>query len=505
LLQEGLLSLAEEFTRMSRIAKVDCPHCGASLTKDRGIRVGKSVKCPKCSTVFQARDDCSSAAVPVGLALEPTRSANALRLMAVLLALLGYLGGGAVLALYCFTLNNATKQAALHAESTSSPNGESGDDGPPAPLPPPRPALTGNPEEQRKINDAIVKGVWFLKDAQFPDGTWQASTPVGYSALAGLTLLECDVPPDDVVVQKAAAYVRREVLKLGTTYDNYQRALTILFLDRLGDKQDEGLIQYLALCLIAGQHPSQGAWSYSAPALDRPRVPQLLKQLANSKSSLDNWRKTALNGKSFDINGWDNSNTQFAILALWAAQRHQVPIRRSITLVEQHFRKTQLPNGPDPKGDNLNLDGSWYYNAVENSGAWPSMTCAGLLGLAMAHGLTEVLQQKPLDDPAVRRGLAMLAREIDRPAEKRGPDYYFLWSLERVGVLYNLKTIEGKDWYAWGCKVLLPRQQVGGNWVDGHYYGNNTILDTCFVLLFLKQANLAKDLTSKLELLAERK
>jgi hypothetical protein len=31
------------------------------------------------------------------------------------------------------------------------------------------------------------------------------------------------------------------------------------------------------------------------------------------------------------------------------------------------------------------------------------------------------------------------------------------------------------------------------------------VVDTCFALLFLKRANLARDLTSKLQLLAEKK
>jgi hypothetical protein len=106
-----------------------------------------------------------------------------------------------------------------------------------------------------------------------------------------------------------------------------------------------------------------------------------------------------------------------------------------------------------------------------------------------------------MDDPAIQRALAMLGREIDRPNETRPHDLYFLWSLARVGVLYNLPKIGGKDWYAWGRKDLLAKQQKDGGWTGGNYWGSNNILDTCFALLFLKQANLAKDLTDKLQLL----
>ena len=82
-------------------------------------------------------------------------------------------------------------------------------------------------------------------------------------------------------------------------------------------------------------------------------------------------------------------------------------------------------------------------------------------------------------------------------------DLYFVWSVERVAVIYNLKTIEDWDWYDWGSQMLLDNQDATkGCWQNGGYPGTSPAIDTCFALLFLKQANLAKDLTSKLQLLA---
>jgi len=75
---------------------------------------------------------------------------------------------------------------------------------------------------------------------------------------------------------------------------------------------------------------------------------------------------------------------------------------------------------------------------------------------------------------------------------------YFLWSLERVAVLYNLPTIGDKDWYRWGAQVLVGNQGNKGNWTNGGYVGSTSIIDTCMALLFLKRANLVKDLTAKL-------
>jgi hypothetical protein len=494
---------------MERTNKVVCPHCGQGLKSTTGIRVGKTVPCPACGVLFRVEaGDGQPAAVQGG----PPAGVNMRRLAIVLGGALLSLGGGAALAVYCFSLDARHSPLAPPGPSQTAEREDDND----RPAPPPRPTATVsvNAEEQRKIDAAIAAGAWYLRDHTLPEGTWGDALPdgaapvsVGFASLPGLTLLECGVPAAEPVVQKAAALVRRQVQMLGDVHQNYQRSLAILFLDRLGDPADEGLIQHLALSLIAAQHPTEGAWSYNGPQLDRGRTLEFLRALRYGDKSLDDWRKTALNGGSFDPGGWDNSNTQFAILALWVAQRHQVPIDKSMALAEKHFRTTQQPSGADSNGDNLNLDGSWYYNATNNSSRWPSMTCSGLLGLAVAHAVTtdeQQKRQKPLDDPAIRRGLDMLAREIDRPDEKRSPDLYFLWSLERVAVLYDLAKIGSKDWYAWGSKALIDRQRTDGSWANGSYYGSTPVLDTCFALLFLKQANLAGDLTTKLQLLQKR-
>jgi hypothetical protein len=76
-----------------------------------------------------------------------------------------------------------------------------------------------------------------------------------------------------------------------------------------------------------------------------------------------------------------------------------------------------------------------------------------------------------------------------------GRVYYFLWSLERTAVAYGLQKIGGKDWYDWGANFLLGDQEKDGSWQGIHgSYG----ADTCFALLFLRRADLAKDLSTAL-------
>src|SRR5262249_50100171 len=69
----------------------------------------------------------------------------------------------------------------------------------------------------------------------------------------------------------------------------------------------------------------------------------------------------------------DNSNTQFAIMALWAARRHHVPMEQSLALVEERFRVSQQPGG------------GWGY-MLHGPGQKDTMTCVGLIGLAVGHG-----------------------------------------------------------------------------------------------------------------------
>jgi hypothetical protein len=441
---------------------------------------------------------------------------NGGRLTVAVLGMLLYLLGGATLGWWCFARNARTQPPPAGAAEADDPK-------PPAPPRPPRQTVTVDAEEQRKIDDAIVKGVWYLRNHALPQGGWgdklptgQAPVTVGYASLAALTLLECGIPPGDPIIQKAADLVRKQAPQPQPVYDTYQRALAILFLDRLGESRDNELIQYLAVCLIAGQQAIDNGWSYYCPAPDRKQTQPLLQQLREEKQSLADWRTAALNGAVWDQGGSDNSNTQFAVLALWVARRHKVAIDKPIALVDKRFRDTQFKKGPDPDKHNVDLDGSWYYNTAANArgwqaaNEWPTMTCAGLLGLAVARGVAPegTLKDKPLEDDAVKRALGMLGREIGRPDEKRATDLYFLWSLERVGVLYNLKQIEGKDWYAWGRKALLSGQQGqqdDGSWPGGIYYAHNPLVNTCFALLFLKQADLAQDLSDKLQLLAEKK
>ncbi len=395
------------------------------------------------------------------------------------------------------------------------------------PAPPPT-SLTE--AEQQEVNKAIERGLEYLKK-HAPAGQVADNQMFGLYPLVGLTLLECGVPADDIVVANLAKWVRGATPKMTKTYS---LSLTILFLDKLGDAQDEPLIRRLAARLIAGQDEA-GGWAYDCPAVTEaegerfltyldthplnvsatgPAEPQVIRPGEPARGDTGRPAKSVSRGElapvvrdrpvvTFDpskqMPQWaksDNSNTQFGVLGVWAAKRHGVPVGRSVALISARFRRSQ------------NTDGSWGYEY--NSKRWrDSMTCAGLLGLAVARA--EGSEQPAEKDPAISRGLQFLGKKVGKPGGVKKPgrgrpntvhigadahgDLYFLWSLERVGVIYSLPTIGGKDWYAWGAELLIEAQNDNGSWVGGQ----GEVVDTCFALLFLRRVNVAKDLTRQLQ------
>jgi hypothetical protein len=424
------------------------------------------------------------------------------------------------------------------------------------------------PEKQEQVNKAIEAGVAYLKRSQMPNGAWPGNRPA-FAALPGLTLLECGVAADDPAIQKAAKHVRAAVPIMNQTYDlaacllfldrlgdpadkphirtialrllagqtptggwtyacpvlstdDEKNFLTVLDgtrprtaqdlllpgvdgRDRIGlvvpgdDRPGTDPVKPIDVNPQPDQRPAPGP-------LDDPRRPSpqdVQKALGALPASLRDKPAIQPPEKAREMrragDNSDNSNTQFAILALWAAGRHDIPMERALAQIARRFRTSQC------------ADGCWKYKYTTQQNQWgtPAMTGSGLLGLAVGHGLTAPGQggeKKNAPDPMIQKGLTHLANFVGGDLNKGAHHgcLYFLWTLERVGVLYGLDTIGGKDWYAWAADLVLGMQRADGHFAAGDN-GNGPIVETCFALLVLKRANLAKDLSKKLELVIEAK
>lgn len=263
-------------------------------------------------------------------------------------------------------------------------------------------------------------------------------------------------------------------------------------------------------------------------------------------------------GGGLNPNRPDNSITQFAVLALWVAKRHGVPAERSLLLAEERFRTRQAADGgwsyepgawvvagakgqrdtgtcagllalacgaavraegKEAKAPDEVIDKGFAFlgRRLEGQGLLPAAVRAKRSAAAAltyehfknAMGALEGGGFKPgkgvLDLAAALLkgaeggpGAAPIVIGLDKSgvigADAHG-DFYYLWSLERVAVAYDLKTIGKRDWYAWGVSILLDCQQADGSWREAF----PAVPDTCFALLFLRRANLLVDLTEQMQ------
>lgn len=411
-------------------------------------------------------------------------------------------------------------------------------------------AQTGRAEDSCK--QAIERGAKYLIDLHKPAESYAGgSHGVGSASLVGLALLESNIATDNAALKNITAYVRARALSQTKTYE---ASLAIMFLDRLGKSIDRPAIQFLAIRLMAGQDVRSGGWSYdigyelsdAETARVRKAIYEETRLRTNEKLNDESdpgrekpqdariglhpeairfARWIAANPNEIDNSG-DNSNTQFGVLALWIARKHGVQCDRALAAAEKRFRNSQTRDGAwtymFPNG--LALDDLTNMPATTASA---TMTCSGLLALATGRGIQIAALRSKLSGQGVGSGsgastndrqimaaLKYLENAIaksERPAQpKENPNsnsdtgklcgnLYFLWSLERVAMIYNLDRIGNLDWYKWGADHLIKTQKENGSWDQSGYEGANAEINSAFALLFLNRANLASDLTATLK------
>jgi hypothetical protein len=130
-----------------------------------------------------------------------------------------------------------------------------------------------------------------------------------------------------------------------------------------------------------------------------------------------------------------------------------------------------------------------------------SMTTAGLAGLIICQ--TELWGSRRFTAElrlgarrGIRDAMAWLQEHYDvsdNPVEpdpkaptppgmfqSQGWHLYYMYGLERAGILGRFRFLGANDWYQDGAEVLMRMQQDGGGW--------GPMVDSCFALLFLKRA-----------------
>ncbi len=295
-----------------------------------------------------------------------------------------------------------------------------------------------------EVQRAIRRGVRTIVNAQRPDGTWrERNYPGGQTCLAALALLQAGHAPTSTSLQRALPHI--QAFPNRHTY-----------------------VVSLKLQVLAAADPQHYAREIGAAA------DWLIK--AQNKTGLWGYTET---GDRFD-----HSNSQFALLGLHAAAQAGVPIPDTVwRRAEQRILRSQ------------NADGGWAYQ--DSGRSYGSMTAAGLADLYIVGNQPFQRREKTFRDGAAPRcGRYNTNRKLIRAQDWLGRNFaantnprghgsyvnYWLYAVERCGILSGRRYFGPHDWYRAGAAHLVRTQRSDGLW-------NRNLVDTCLGVLFLAKGH----------------
>ena len=189
-----------------------------------------------------------------------------------------------------------------------------------------------------------------------------------------------------------------------------------------------------------------------------------------------------------EFGAWDNSNTQYALLGMWAAAEAGVDVPVNFwRATDGHWRKTQSASGGGRAGCWWKME--W---GISNSLPTVALTAAGEASLYVTAD--QWMGRGGRADAALVRGLAAVKGDFKKSLPGLGDDLYYTFALQRVGVAAGLKRIEGIDWYRRAAAAIVLSQREEGGWT----YAFSEITGTSYALLVLAHGGFPA-MVSKLE------
>src|SRR5581483_5981954 len=123
-----------------------------------------------------------------------------------------------------------------------------------------------------------------------------------------------------------------------------------------------------------------------------------------------------------------------------------------------------------------------------------SMTTSGLAALLVCKAQLDgtPLFEKQLKGPvnkAIRDAAAWIATNysVEQNPHADGHHYYYMYGLERGGMIGLIPKFGDHDWYKDGTKMFLHAQKDDGSWDAGMRGTSGPVPDTAFALLFLSK------------------
>jgi hypothetical protein len=304
---------------------------------------------------------------------------------------------------------------------------------------------------------------------------------LGAQCLLAMAFTKNGRPKDDPLVKRAVDLCEDRAKEMKNE-DNYSLGCAVIFLCELDPEHYKGLIEKY-LREILGRQMKNGPWSYP------------------------------------DYQTGDTSQTQYAVLGMWMAQRHGIAVpQRAVEGVAGWLLRTQDVGG-----------GGWAYQGTDpgnkqriaQEGTTHSLTAAGLGSLYICADLLEITEVPVVDK--TESNVPSVLREVGEPKKpkktgrgisqvidagsvreamgfgnqwfqkngKRVPsdwEHYFMYAYERMRSyqeLANGKAEKEPAWYNDGFARLKKTQQSDGSW-NGQ---DNPTVATCFAVLFLSRSS----------------
>ncbi|MCB9893796.1 MAG: hypothetical protein H6839_05085 [Planctomycetes bacterium] len=367
---------------------------------------------------------------------------------------------------------------------------------------------------KKKVDIAIFNGVERLWAQRNKEGTWPYGTNVrGGTALSLLALLMCGEDPGDARMTESFRLMQEA--ELNTTYDV---AISIMAYEAkyISKSEREAFLK-------GGDAGKQERKLSQQDMKEVQRLTDWLIDNRNEPNVMWNYKRDEDSPARYDF-----SVTQYALLGLGSAMRCGVVIPTGyIRKLVEFVRSLQAPDGPEfkrvvdykpgkkkngKKGEdrvtlstkNVKARG-WAYTYAATyipdtgaTSAYGSMTCAGITtliaGLDIAANMEDKARIKEFDNNAQYKnwerdtqqaldwGMSWMEYwfSITRnPNHARAWYYYYLYGLERICMLSDVRYLGTHDWYFEGASALITLQDDNGGWGGA--------VDTAFALLFLKR------------------
>ena len=338
--------------------------------------------------------------------------------------------------------------------------------------------------ESPEVQEILGKAVKFLEQGR------EIRRGDGGYFLVGLALLKAGRdeghPQVKLALDKALA-MAQQVREQGIGSHVYNETLCLYFLCEMNPERYRDEISWVLDAILKRQRPN-GCWGYNPHSHD------------------------------------DTSQTQYGVLALWAAHHHGFPVPGdAIERAANWLIRVQDPSGGwayqarDPGTFERQTQGT-VTHSMSAGGLSSVYICSHLLGFTASkqasqkeeNGLPSAVQRVETEEE--KRGRAAVIRPtVTNPQRLQSAQalgdawfeqnltydvdrwtHYYMYAVERYKSFREFvegKAVAKPAWYREGVEYLRKTQQSDGSWTAVLNFGSTPQIDTAFAILFLTRSS----------------